>query len=364
MIYLIAGRTGAGKDHLVRLLKDKGLKSVLSYATRPKRYENENTHIFISDEEATRFPEEDKVAKTKIGGYEYFATRQQVEECDIYVIDPDGIEVLTKNMPNTAFHVVYVRADKEQRLLKAAKRGGKDKKSILREEEAFRKRSEAEDAQFSAFEKYLKTNIETDNPAEDSDYVLHDRDNIIAYHIFDNNYDKGEALDFAYSLYRYIMCQKRIRMLTKMAFDADVYLKSEDGTKVRMSFLSNDPEDNGYRYEDISLDRLSDLMMDDDKGLAMMIRGLLGNEHVKEFGIKGNKPVFDIEPKEQPVWATMKIEARYVAEIDVDDPDDIEDIKKKAQSAFENADFGKMSDIISSEVINVEDEDGKFIYEA
>ncbi len=36
MKYLIAGRTGSGKDYLARLLEQRGLRVLKSYATRPR----------------------------------------------------------------------------------------------------------------------------------------------------------------------------------------------------------------------------------------------------------------------------------------------------------------------------------------
>ena len=79
---LIAGRTGSGKNTYADILKEKGYKAVISYTTRPKRYETEDTHIFISNEEADII--EDKVASTTINDYKYFATKKQIQDADYY----------------------------------------------------------------------------------------------------------------------------------------------------------------------------------------------------------------------------------------------------------------------------------------
>ena len=42
---LIAGRTGAGKDTLVKELINREFRGVKSYTTRPKRTPDEDTHI-------------------------------------------------------------------------------------------------------------------------------------------------------------------------------------------------------------------------------------------------------------------------------------------------------------------------------
>ncbi len=152
MKILIVGRSGVGKDHLTNRLKQLlGMKQVLSYTTRPKRSPDEDTHIFITPEEAATYT--DKVATTVINGYEYFATARQVEECDIYVIDPKGLYELMGNMPDTAFLVVYIDAVREQSKEMAAKRGSDSEK----EKEIFEKRRASEDEQFTRFEKEIET---------------------------------------------------------------------------------------------------------------------------------------------------------------------------------------------------------------
>lgn len=58
-------------------------------------------------------------------------------------------------------------------------------------------------------------------------------------------------------------------------------------------------------------------------------------------------------------YVTYKIEARYVAEVEADD---VEDAKKQAQYAWEDADFGVAEDI-EGEPITVEDQDGNYVWE-
>lgn len=155
MIYLIAGRIGAGKDYLVAKLIELSkqmngtpLKQVKSYATRPRRTPDEDTHIFISAEEAAEYKDK-MVAYTKIGDYEYFATDAQVQESDMYIIDPKGIEELIKNMPETEFQIVYVRANEDMNRKINAVKHAEDK---IKAEEIFDARNAAEDEQFTEFE--------------------------------------------------------------------------------------------------------------------------------------------------------------------------------------------------------------------
>ena len=144
---LIVGRSATGKDTLARRLeKEYDLRQLKSYTTRPKRYPGEDTHIFITENEAETL--KDRVAETIINGHTYFATREQVEECDVYVIDPRGMMELVRNMPETDFMLYYIYADPKAAMKAAAGRGD-DRE---REEAIYLKRNADEDAEFTAFE--------------------------------------------------------------------------------------------------------------------------------------------------------------------------------------------------------------------
>ena len=90
-IYLIVGCSGCGKTTITEHLEKKyGLKSIQSYTTRPKRYDDETGHTFVSNEEFDKLT--DIVAYTEFAGFRYCATAEQVENNDLYVIDPKGVD--------------------------------------------------------------------------------------------------------------------------------------------------------------------------------------------------------------------------------------------------------------------------------
>ena len=95
-IFLIVGCSGSGKTTITEQLEQKyGLKSIQSYTTRKPRYDGETGHIFISDEEFDKLT--DMVAYTEFAGNRYCATAEQVENNDLYIIDPKGIEFFMKS---------------------------------------------------------------------------------------------------------------------------------------------------------------------------------------------------------------------------------------------------------------------------
>lgn len=90
-IALFVGPSGSGKTTVADVMCSKyQMKQIYSYTTRPPRSADEIGHVFVSDEEFDEL--EDYVAYTEFNGHRYCATTEQVEDCDIYVVDVDGIQ--------------------------------------------------------------------------------------------------------------------------------------------------------------------------------------------------------------------------------------------------------------------------------
>lgn len=96
IVFLIVGASGSGKTTVVeKMCEMYNLKSVQSYTDRPKRTENETGHIFVSKEEFDKI--QDICAYTIYNGYRYCATSEQINNCDLYIIDPNGIDYFKKH---------------------------------------------------------------------------------------------------------------------------------------------------------------------------------------------------------------------------------------------------------------------------
>ena len=128
-ILLLVGESGSGKTTVAKLLNEQyGLKMLPSYTTRPKRYENEQGHTFVSEKEFKNIKLKDIVAYTKIGEYEYCATTQQIDDNDVYIIDLEGIRYFKNNYRgNKKFKVVYLKVNQELRKERMKKRGDIEK---------------------------------------------------------------------------------------------------------------------------------------------------------------------------------------------------------------------------------------------
>lgn len=94
-LYCFIGKSASGKTSVANELEVYGFTQLWSYTTRPKRYEFETGHTFITEEEFDKL--ENIIAYTEYNGNKYCCTKEQIDAADIYVIDPAGVETLLKN---------------------------------------------------------------------------------------------------------------------------------------------------------------------------------------------------------------------------------------------------------------------------
>lgn len=117
-VFLIVGETASGKDSFVKKICDeRGYSQLISYATRPRRNSEANTHIFISPDEVEQYKNQ-MIAYTKIGEFEYFATKDQLYKNNFYIIDYRGIEYmhdLVKDLDGIRFVTIFIHVNREIR---------------------------------------------------------------------------------------------------------------------------------------------------------------------------------------------------------------------------------------------------------
>lgn len=122
-IFLVMGESGSGKDTITKELSNKyGLKVLKSYTTRPKRYDDEDTHIFISEEEFDKL--ENICAFTVFDGHRYACTQEQADDADLYIIDPAGVDFFMNTYKGERTPiVVYIDVDEKTRFMRMQLRG-------------------------------------------------------------------------------------------------------------------------------------------------------------------------------------------------------------------------------------------------
>ena len=153
VLLCVMAESSAGKDTLVNKLCERtGYRQLISYSTRPRRVNEGNTHIFVTEEDYQQMFEANQVAAyTEINGYKYWCTIDQLYSTDVYVIDPLGVDVLKKlDLPNLRIVSVYINVPEELRRQRAQSRG--DDMSV------YRSRSLSERQQF----RDMKKNMDVD----------------------------------------------------------------------------------------------------------------------------------------------------------------------------------------------------------
>lgn len=135
-IILLIAESGAGKDTIANKLEEQGYKILKSYATRPRRPGEGDTHVFIKPDEIEQYKGQ-MVAYTKIGEYEYFSTKDQLLNSDIYIIDPEGYKYLKTKIKNIKIVPIFINVKEQERYNRACKRVGFDEQEKKKIESRF-----------------------------------------------------------------------------------------------------------------------------------------------------------------------------------------------------------------------------------
>ena len=109
----ILGASGSGKSTLANELEKRyGLKSIPSYTTRRPRFDGEQGHTFITDEEFDKL--EGILAYAETDNCRYAVTKEMFENEDysVYVVDLTGLKYLYEHYHgNRPIISVFLRTD-------------------------------------------------------------------------------------------------------------------------------------------------------------------------------------------------------------------------------------------------------------
>ena len=125
-IVAIVAESGCGKTSVVNMLEDKyNYKSINSYTTRAPRSIGERGHRFISKADYWEWDKDEFVAFTEFDNNYYFATRDQVKESELYVVDVAGVDYLRDKLKNTNTRVIVININTNEstRIQRMASRG-------------------------------------------------------------------------------------------------------------------------------------------------------------------------------------------------------------------------------------------------
>lgn len=131
-LYLFVGKSGSGKTTVANVLERiGGCKQIQSYTTRAKRHESETGHIFITNEEFDNL--NNIIAYTEYNGNRYCATKEQIDDATIYVVDVPGVEtLLEKYETDRTIVVVYFQSSIRTRIDRMLDRHDSDMSIVSR----------------------------------------------------------------------------------------------------------------------------------------------------------------------------------------------------------------------------------------
>ena len=131
-LILLVGQSASGKTSVAEVLESKyKLKSLRSYTTRKPRYDGEDGHVFISNEDFDKL--EDIIAYTEYNNNRYCATKEQLDASDIYVVDPPGVETLLNSyQSNRHIYIFYLNTNIRNRIDRMYQRGSSDTEIVHR----------------------------------------------------------------------------------------------------------------------------------------------------------------------------------------------------------------------------------------
>lgn len=124
-IVCLIGESGSGKTSLAQAMEPFGFTSIPSYTTRPARGSHEKGHLFV-DQPTFDGLRSELVAYQKFDSFEYGATRQQIADHHIYVIDPNGLIQLKAALPDVPVVVIYLQTSPSERLRRMVQTRGSD----------------------------------------------------------------------------------------------------------------------------------------------------------------------------------------------------------------------------------------------
>lgn len=258
MISLIVGRSGRGKTTLAEELEKLGLKVLKTYTTRKPRSKDDDSHIFITRKQADMM--KNRITETEINGNLYFFTKEMIEneKPDVIVIDPVGLYELIKNMPDTSFHIIDLRADEIESKKHAIERSQDPKEESI----IYEARAKDENKMFSDFEKIAGKEPIADNA-------------ICVYEIM-NDFNPRTLEDYATMIAYHKNEFDNLLKIINESIDLNIVNHTDSG-KIKMWFNKKESQD--LIYKELSKEIFADTLLSCDEGFTKLMHSYLQSKN-------------------------------------------------------------------------------------
>lgn len=161
---ILIGKSGSGKDFLLRKLKELGLKTSVKITTRPKRQgEIDGVSYFFKENDS--FEKLDLIVKQEFKNdkgdlWKYGILKEDFENSQVFILTPDELSQISSEIRKKCF-VVYLDIDRQIRESRIFNRSDSND-SIIR-------RLDADDIDFKNFSDY---DLKITDPEFDAESVL------------------------------------------------------------------------------------------------------------------------------------------------------------------------------------------------
>lgn len=139
-LYLICGKSGSGKTYVTEKLHDEyGYAILKSYTTRRRRHQSDDDHTYVTLSDYYNAKSDGVIAASSCYDYNfYWATKEQILNADLYVINKEGILQLLDESNNDIkrnYVVIYFDSTEDTRMKNMRLRGDTSKRINNRIEE-------------------------------------------------------------------------------------------------------------------------------------------------------------------------------------------------------------------------------------
>jgi len=145
---VLVGKAASGKDHLRKLLINRGFKYGVSHTTRPPRKGEVDgiDYHFITVEDFKEMIKNDQLVEwQEFVGFYYGMHKDIFEKCDTLILNVEGLNMLPKEYRDRCF-VIYLDIPFDARALRLSNRGDSH--------DPWERRINADEKQFKNFKNY------------------------------------------------------------------------------------------------------------------------------------------------------------------------------------------------------------------